>query len=536
MLLVVAAGCRPDAPAGATVLAGRHGILVAGRAPVAVDTANGTVLEGTVVPAGSWFPYDGEIPRTLRLTSSRGPVREAVLPPVPGAVVLASVSLGRAPASEAGFSSEDVACFSADGTLLAVGTEDGVVRLFSVPSMQVLWQTRIGEGAAKALAFSANGRSLIVAEQSPRGRITALAASNGRRVWSHDLAEDLGGNASAGADPAFARFSLPAAYRVMHTPNGTVIANGVHGWTDGQGARRNRSRIYCLDEKSGRVSWVFPAESVLSANVAWFDVSPDGSRIVAAVSAYGVAPPPQGFEHPPGSLLLIDAVSGELLDTSRVKPAGEAEEPPALWRALAFAADGGHVVSGWLDGQLLVFELDVDRRGFGRARELGLGAPRRVGDVTVCAPISLANRVRDGFALVAAVSRVPGARGVPVGALHPNQNTLFVIDVNGDVRRRWQPPFGQIDALAVDRDGDWVAVGVAPSEAGDADFLSGVALAETSARVSVPTPSTFLSLGGRLSINPALSPSGEFLAVVERPLLLPDAARVRGAYRVLVAN
>jgi outer membrane protein assembly factor BamB len=431
-------------------------------------------------------------------------------------------------------SSEDVACFSPDGTLLAVGTEDGLVRLFSVPAMGVLWQSRIGEGAAKTMTFGEGGRSLIVADQSPRGRIAALALSNGRRTWAHDLAEDLGGNASAGADPAFARFSLPAAYRIANTPQGTVIANGVHGWTDETGVRRNRSRIYCFHAEDGRAAWTFPADGVLTANVAWFDVSPDGERIVAAVSAYGLTPPPGGFAYPPGSLLLLDAVTGALLDTVRIGPEGE-QGPPTLWRALAFGANGQRVLAGWLDGRLLLFDLGGGREAFGAATEIGLGISRPIGDMMVCAPISLATGIRDGFALTAAVSRVPGARGVPFGALHPNQNTLFVIGMDGRVRRRWNPPFGKIDALVTDREGTWVAVAIAPVT-GNADSLAGIAWVDPSKQPSIPTPVAFLNLAGRPSLNPALSPAGDFVGVVERPLLLPDAVHVRGEYRVLIAN
>ncbi len=80
--------------------------------------------------------------------------------------------------------------FSPDGKSIALGTEEGFIRVFDSPGNN-LWEKKI-TGNISDLAFSQDGSHLFVGERSPDAYVYSFEVKSGEELWKYRTADDIG--------------------------------------------------------------------------------------------------------------------------------------------------------------------------------------------------------------------------------------------------------------------------------------------------------------------------------------------------------
>ncbi len=359
------------------------------------------------------------------------------------------------------------------GRHLAVGSSDGAVVVYTLPSGNLLWRKQITEGHAKQASFSRDGKMLYVAEQSRDGFLYAVdldadGSRFGEVLWTFRLADDLGSEGAAALEgDTYAWVQLPGPYRVHVLGNGDVLLLGCHSWDDADGGHQ-RSRLYCFSP-DGKTRWRWPDEGVLPLVATWMDACSAGGTIavVAEDRFWGTVDPPGAYRA--GSLYVLNGegqpTASETFDSPKTY-----FQTINFWRGVAVRPDGDAVTVTTADGRSFLFDLSAPPNTpeeLSPAWQGELAAPFDVGGVPVVATMGTVG-ASDGWALAVTGGSyvVPGVRtgGGLAPGLHPNGLTLFGSRWSGEIV--WQ---FRLDAatqgLAVSGNGRFAAVAVSSAAA-----------------------------------------------------------------------
>lgn len=234
--------------------------------------------------------------------------------------------------------------WSPDGGRLAVVAGDRVAVLGGRDGA-VVAERAFPESLLRALAWSSDGRTVWVGEQSGDAFVRALDAADLSERARYRLADDVSPSPPPDPSDPWGWYQLPAAYHLFALPAG-VLAVAAHGW-DTPGGRRNASRVLRLDDGPGGLSVgaAWPAEG--SADAVFGAAAADDAGVAVAVRRSADGPDPAG--------LPIDGVAR--LSLPDLAPRGARTLPPLpgyagvfVWDALAVGPAG--LVFGTGDGRL----------------------------------------------------------------------------------------------------------------------------------------------------------------------------------------
>lgn len=388
------------------------------------------------------LPFAWQRESSYRLRTAGGEQRLRA-PRVPTPLTICTIELEDVrDVAATGTPPDSVVRFAPDSRRLAIGTLQGWLRIVDAYNGRLLHDARIAEGQIKTLAWSPDGQTLYVGEQSPDANLVALDAGSldapgtYRRLWSVRLADDLETSILAEGD-RFGVYTLPAVHDLHVVDDGRIFAAGLHSWNvDGQ--PRRRARLYCFDS-DGTTRWRFPPDGPLSLGVTHLAVDRGGRRLVFLPSTQH---DPDEHRVAPGTLYQLDAYTGEMTGAYAIPPLEPHFRRVESWDSISVSPDATHAAVGLADGRALLFATSAE--GFELLKTFELGTPLVVGRTPIAASCSYTRFLGERLYLQTQNTHIPfgstqAANQAP--SAHRGANMLTVADRDGDIVWRYRGPY-----------------------------------------------------------------------------------------------
>lgn len=448
-------------------------------------------------------------------------VQGTVAPRIPECVPLFHVELeDRAREAAMGVPAAGAAlAFSPDGKKLAIGTAGGAVRVVDGWTGAPLVDRSFAEAAAKRVAWSRDGQTLYVVEQSPDAYLRAVDPVTLADRWTHRLADDLETSVLPPKDDIYGMYSLPSAFGLHVLDDGSLLVAGAHGWTIADGTRQNRSRLYRF-AADGAVLAAWPADRAADGILLYPAVEGDTALALLARSADG----PDPGDLPIGGAMALDLATLTPRWTTRFSPLEPYFKDVYMWEAGVLAPHAGFVGLG--DGRAFV----LDRATGAILDTLTPGVPVLTQGVPIATGVGFATG-RDGRVYYLTTStNIPWGSADPSTrppAAHPAQNTVHALDLPD--APAWSRALEHaVEGVQLAPDGSALAVGAGPRASDERTDLYGAVLLDPATGTTISTCSS----EGPVDFRIVWAPDGRRLAVAEAPFLV--GGDVHGAYRVTV--
>ncbi len=453
--------------------------------------------------------------------------------------------------------------FAPDNRHLAIGSFAGHLRIADTWTGEVRYAMRLAEGMVKQLAWSPDGLTLYVGEQSPDGNLWALDcrplmalstdADRARqlrstyaklrlaRTWSVRLAERLH-TSRPPVDDRYGVYSWPAVFDLHVASDGRLLLAGAHSWSV-EGQPRRRSVVYCV-APDGSLAWTWPETGALPCTVNCLGVDAAGSRVLAFVPS--AATPSETAASADGAqarLVLLDGHTGKQLAELPIAPLTPYFDRVESWKSTSVSADGRRGAIGLGDGRALSLNINAAGPPLEVGHRFNLGTPRLVGRTPIAAAASYTRFLGDRLYLQTQNTHIPfgnSAAAQHAPSPHRGANTLTAADHEGRVAWRFRGPYalsGHWSDAGLNGPPRWLVVTCreAPGapEPGQFGFLlfdlARPGGGEDKLVYHYPT-------AGPVSFDADMSADGRFTAVVECPTTTPDGRDIYGEYQVHVVH
>ncbi len=424
--------------------------------------------------------------------------------------------------------------FSPDGEKLAIATDAGHLALINPLTGEKIWKTRISESYTKHAAFSPDGRRLFIGEQSADGFVFAyeLSGKKPALLWKYRMADDIDTSTPYRPNDVYAWVQYPGPYRIAATGNGDLLAAGVHSWTQ-DGAALKKSQLYRFDGETGKLKWKWPSRQPLPMIIRWFDYSRDGKSIALVYDTISSGASPQ-FQ--PGTLCVIDGVSGAKRWEYAFEPLKPHFEAVKFWRGVGVSPDGKFINVTTEDGRAFIFDaVNAAHEKVDPLWQAELTTPLEVSDIPITATSGTIAATNSFALFVTGDTYIPyhlqkGAQQPP--AAHPNGLTLFAYKWTGEKAWRWALQ-NMPQGLRLDARNRYAAVSISKASRNGEEQLHGVSLFDLNATGGGLAKYLYTyRVEGLLPYDTIdISADGQYIALIETPIVMSDET-TRGNNRV----
>ena len=424
--------------------------------------------------------------------------------------------------------------FSPDSEKLAIATDAGHLAIINPLTGEKIWKTRISESYTKHTVFSPDGRRLYIGEQSADGFVYAYELS-GRKptlLWKYRMADDIDTSTPFNPNDVYAWVQYPGPYRIAIGGSGDLLVAGVHSWTQ-DGAALKKSQLYRFDGETGELKWKWPSDQPLPMIIRWFDYSRDGQSIALVYDTSGSGASPQ-FQ--PGSLCVIDGVSGTKRWEYAFEPLKPYFEAAKFWRGVGVSPDGRFINVTTEDGRAFIFDtMNAAHEKVEPLWQTELATPLEVSDIPITATSGTIAATNTFALFVTGDTFIPyhlqkGAQQPP--AAHPNGMTLFAYKWTGE--KAWQWALQNMpQGLRVDASARYAAVSISKASRNHEEQLHGVSVFDLAANGGGLAKYLYTyRVEGQLPYDTiGISADGQFIAFIETPIVKSDET-TRGKNRV----
>lgn len=320
--------------------------------------------------------------------------------------------------------------FSPDGAYIGVGSKGGYVHLIDMATRQTAWTHKIPEGRVAKVAFTRDGR-LIAGEESLDGNIYCFDAVSGKVLWQYRSAENFDlTHARITARGMFKGYPLMCWGLCVDGQNNAYVMVRHDGEEERQGRTQTVSNaiVIKLDTATGKPIWKFPIQTS-----AWgLVLSGDGRYLFPCI----------GFADE-AVLSVLDTQSGSSLWQYSFKRDDPARSRFGTGFEGDISPDGRFLVVNQISPNgTFVFDLRESvrtgqasllwQRQFVKPLDVG-GIPINLGCINL--------KLTDSdliFSTYSARVAVGSTNQAAMPARHPDADTLFVYDFDGNLKWKWK--------------------------------------------------------------------------------------------------
>jgi len=424
--------------------------------------------------------------------------------------------------AQGGAAPDTAMAWSPSGTMLAIGTFLGEVLVVDGWSGTILKRRQFAETMVKQIAWSANGETLYVAEQSPSGTVSALDPTTLRSKWSLHLADFVGQSPLPPGD-LYGVYTLPAAYSMDVLPNGSLFIVATHAWNNASGVRLNQTQLLQVSPQ-GEVEQRWPEQA---ADAVMYRAFVSGMNAVIPISKSSPGLPPVDF--PVGGALVFDLSAFGATVAIKPSPLKPWFTNTFLWEAVDI--DGQHVMLGFGDGRVGLWSMDGTQ-----SVAFPSGTPIQAGPVPIVASVGSGFLHGDRAVYQTSWTHIPFGAAAPElrpPAAHPRANSIFVAGAQGEVLWSWSGPH-VLEGISLGADGRTLIVGASTRVNDTRRDLFGALLFDLgpSEQPQAPQLSRFCATEGPVFFRASSTADGR-IALAEHPHQQGDEPAF-GAYQVTV--
>jgi len=422
---------------------------------------------------------------------------------------------------------DETIAISPDGKWIAVAGLDEAVHLLDVGGEEK-WSYRIPERYGHSLAFSADSRLVYVGECSMDGTVFGLDTGSGKKQWEYPVGNDVG--RTGATQPVNYRtldkccvFDLVATQDALYVvgthrdrrfdelPTGARIVNDALDTV-----------VYAFHPADGKLLWRYPARGTMDTHMPYLVYSRVLGQIVGANTSYWRASMPQE-RYPNGTVRLIDARTGLESCSYRIGPT--IMSYTGIWYSLSVSPNGRFTAVGTTDGRLILFEV-AQGPSLVELWEKDVSTLLTVSGIPIYASSSRSVAFDNGDVFVTSGNTF--AKQTAVGVVrqppgrHPDSNSAFLFDRNGEILWKWKAPGGIADLFDHPESG-LIVLSVEHDYVEKSLDAAGFYFLKYTGRQGKSPVERFgsLQLSG-ISKSGAIARDGSFFVGVESPIRLTD--------------
>ncbi|BBO81946.1 dehydrogenase [Desulfosarcina ovata subsp. sediminis] len=426
--------------------------------------------------------------------------------------------------------------FSPDGAFIGVGSKGGYVYLVRVSSKKIVWKHKIPEGRVSKVAFTNDGK-LIAAEESRDGNVYCFDVNSGDLLWTYRSANDfdMQGFHPKTMGDRFTNYPLVCWGLCVDAKSNVyvMIRHNLEKTVNGRRKSMTTALVCRLNTQNGEPVWRFPINTS-----AWgLILSRDGRFVFAEI----------GFAKE-AVLSVLDTRSGTpLWQYTFTSPA---KGPRSRWGTGfngAISPDGRYVaINQTYPSTTFLFDNTKSiesgrpellwKNQFLKTLDVG-GIP--IGTSSINIELTDTELIFSTYR-AQATGRSTSPTAVP--AMHPDADTLFVYDFNGNLKWKWKIGDGTWNSEGIiSTDGRYIVlpIGVVPSNALADPEGMGVYVFELSRPGGASAKLDWFHHTEGFAYKGDISPDGKTIVVLEGPFDVdPDPLKedIRGKHRLIILS
>lgn len=327
---------------------------------------------------------------------------------------------------------------SPDGNYCGVSSFDGNIYVISARDGTVLWKHRIDDGTVSTIAYSTDGNYLLAGEHSIDGNFYGFDALSGKLLWKYRTAGDVGSlDNTLLVGGRWAGIVKPNAREIVAGPD--TLAYGRTRRSryyniDGKRKKEDISRLYCLNIRTGKTEWRFPADSnLLDVSSSVINISDDGQYVSMAYFEYDRNINPV--------IMVFDARSGKLLWQYQTNTVERFFKSSTAYSGLCFSKDSRYGAVALNDGRVFIFDnIASVENGKGVVYNVAnMTPPIDAGTIPVMTYMSKVafTKKNDIVVLTGNTYTTPFASTKVPPVYHPHANSVFCFSIDGELQWRF---------------------------------------------------------------------------------------------------
>ncbi|WP_292390480.1 PQQ-binding-like beta-propeller repeat protein [Methanosarcina sp. UBA5] len=408
--------------------------------------------------------------------------------------------------------------FSPDSKYLAIGTQGGALKLIELATGEKVWEKQLVKGIADArisdIEFSEDGKHLIVGEDSPDAFIHCFDL-NGNDIWKFGAGQDLGSDLD----------HMPAMKKIKLDSKGNiyVAASRACGYIGEK--YKYLAMVYSFDPE-GKMRWKFPESELMDSGVTWIDTTPDGKYSVFGTNSFTNAD-----KWKEGTVHALDGNTGKEDWNYSIPPLEPFFDYTAIWYSTQITPDGKDIITMTSDGRAFLFN---------NSRIMETGTPKIEWQENISTPIVVSGVPIYGSANYAYIvnntlifsigSTFSKDKNNDVPIEHPNGNSLFAYDSDGNLLWKWRVDGYAGECALNDR---YLVVPIAQNLVTEDRNVHGVYVFDVSKSGGSNSKLVQIYNTKGITVAADISPDGKYIAALEAPARLDDGT-VLGEYKVHV--